>query len=195
MQEPARPVRFELPDDGPDPGQPADGLSRGAAFLVEAAIWSALQIIIAVAAGALASLLSAMGKPGIGGLVFMGLSLGVPLVVQAWLEAVPQGQSYGKHLMRVAVVGARTGQPGIGAARSLARQLAKLLSGVPLGIGFLWMFVDPQRRTWHDLLTGTRVVRVAQDRVLDPATFLRRARVPSVTTPPPFADAPEDPDR
>lgn len=190
MQGPARPVRFELPDDGHAPGEAADLLGRGAAFLVETAIWSAVQSVTMMAGMASAALLSALGVSWVSGLAFMVLFMGMPLVVQTWLEAVPQGQSYGKHLMRVAVVRASTGEPGIGVARSLARQVAKLLSAAPLGIGFLWMLVDPERRTWHDLLTGTRVVRVAQDRVLDPVTFLRRTGVPSITTPLPPQDTP-----
>lgn len=33
-----------------------------------------------------------------------------------------------------------------------------LLSLLPLGLGFAWILVDPQRRAWHDRLSGTRVV-------------------------------------
>jgi uncharacterized RDD family membrane protein YckC len=33
------------------------------------------------------------------------------------------------------------------------------LSVPPLGLGVLWMLDEPQRRTWHDLLAGTVVVR------------------------------------
>ena len=35
-----------------------------------------------------------------------------------------------------------------------------LLSLLPLGLGFLWILVDPQHRAWHDRLTRTRVVVV-----------------------------------
>lgn len=33
-----------------------------------------------------------------------------------------------------------------------------LLSLLPFGLGFLWVLFDPQRRAWHDRLSGTRVV-------------------------------------
>jgi uncharacterized RDD family membrane protein YckC len=33
-----------------------------------------------------------------------------------------------------------------------------LVSLAPLGLGFWWALLDPQKRTWHDRLTGTRVV-------------------------------------
>lgn len=29
------------------------------------------------------------------------------------------------------------------------------------GAGFLWSLVDPQRRTWHDRFSGTRLVRIS----------------------------------
>jgi len=28
------------------------------------------------------------------------------------------------------------------------------------GLGFLWSYVDTERRCWHDILTDTRVVRL-----------------------------------
>lgn len=43
---------------------------------------------------------------------------------------------------------------------TLRRLAAALLSWLPLGLGFLWVVVDPQRRAWHDRLSRTRVVLV-----------------------------------
>jgi len=31
---------------------------------------------------------------------------------------------------------------------------------VALGLGYLWMLIDPQNRSWSDLLSGTRIVEV-----------------------------------
>ena len=41
---------------------------------------------------------------------------------------------------------------------SLRRLGWALLSLVPFGLGFLWVLFDPQRRAWHDRLSGTRIV-------------------------------------
>jgi uncharacterized RDD family membrane protein YckC len=39
------------------------------------------------------------------------------------------------------------------------RRLAwALVSLLPLGLGYLWILFDPQRRAWHDRLSRTRVV-------------------------------------
>jgi uncharacterized RDD family membrane protein YckC len=48
-------------------------------------------------------------------------------------------------------------------ADTLRRLAAALLSWLPLGLGFLWILVDPQRRAWHDRLSRTRVVVVPKD--------------------------------
>jgi uncharacterized RDD family membrane protein YckC len=42
----------------------------------------------------------------------------------------------------------------------LLRQGAALLSWAALGLGFAWSLFDPDRLTWHDRLTGTRLVMV-----------------------------------
>jgi uncharacterized RDD family membrane protein YckC len=40
----------------------------------------------------------------------------------------------------------------------LRRLGAALLSSLVVGAGWLAAVIDPQRRTWHDRLSGTRVV-------------------------------------
>lgn len=42
-----------------------------------------------------------------------------------------------------------------------------LVSGISLaacGLGFLWALLDPQRRTWHDLASGTVMVRLPKSK-------------------------------
>jgi uncharacterized RDD family membrane protein YckC len=48
-------------------------------------------------------------------------------------------------------------------ADTARRLAAAALSWLALGLGWLWILVDPQRRAWHDRLSGTRVVRVGKD--------------------------------
>jgi uncharacterized RDD family membrane protein YckC len=45
-------------------------------------------------------------------------------------------------------------------AQALLRFLGALLSLATLGVGYLWMYVDPDRRTWPDMLSNSRVVHV-----------------------------------
>lgn len=43
-------------------------------------------------------------------------------------------------------------------ARATVRFAAALLSWMPLGLGFLWQLWDPEKLTWHDRISGTRIV-------------------------------------
>lgn len=57
--------------------------------------------------------------------------------------------------------------------------LAMVLSALPLYLGFLAPLWDPQRRTWHDRLTGTRVVYAGEHRLRGPIEFLRTLDTPA----------------
>ena len=68
------------------------------------------------------------------------------------------GQTIGMRAWRLRVIradGARTTWP-----RALLRFVVALLSLAACGIGFLWALFDPQKRTWHDIATGTIVVQL-----------------------------------
>src|SRR5262245_44766048 len=45
-------------------------------------------------------------------------------------------------------------------AHAMLRFIGALLSFATLGIGYLWMLIDPSRRTWSDMLSGTQVIYV-----------------------------------
>jgi len=43
---------------------------------------------------------------------------------------------------------------------AIYRFLGALLSFAALGIGYLWIFVDPARRSWSDIVSGTLMVHL-----------------------------------
>ena len=45
--------------------------------------------------------------------------------------------------------------------RGLLRLSAALLSWLCLGAGYWWLWLDPQRRCWHDRFSGSRIVCLA----------------------------------
>ncbi|CAM3046192.1 RDD family protein [Pseudomonas floridensis] len=45
-------------------------------------------------------------------------------------------------------------------AQALLRFFSAILSWLCVGLGFIWSLFDPQRRTWHDRLSGTRLVHI-----------------------------------
>lgn len=75
------------------------------------------------------------------------------------------GQTLGMKTWRIRVVRA-DGTP-LALRDAIARYLSAGLSWLPLGLGFLWVLVDPARLSWHDRLSGTRLVRVASGTAAD----------------------------
>jgi uncharacterized RDD family membrane protein YckC len=49
-------------------------------------------------------------------------------------------------------------------ADTVRRLAAAVLSWLALGLGWLWLLVDPGRRTWHDRLSRTRIVLAPRQR-------------------------------
>jgi len=68
------------------------------------------------------------------------------------------GQTLGKKLLGLKVIDAEGHPPQFGAA--FARGLGYIASSTFLDLGFLWAIWDKSRRTWHDLLAGTRVAEI-----------------------------------
>lgn len=75
------------------------------------------------------------------------------------LEGSESGATVGKGRLDVKVVAADGSRAGYG--KATGRNFAKFLSGIPLGLGYLWALWDAENRTWHDMLSGTRVVRTS----------------------------------
>ena len=71
------------------------------------------------------------------------------------------GRTPGKALMKIAVVGpAGTTGTGIGYPKAFSRLLFQILGSIPFWLGTLVMLLRKDRRTWHDLMSGTWVIRV-----------------------------------
>lgn len=101
-----------------------------------------------------------------------GSALGVLLWLCCWLVTGAYaviswsrgGQTLGMRPWRLRVVGADGTSPT--RKQLLMRYLIGTLSLLLGGIGFWWAWLDRDRRTWHDRVSGTRVVRVEKRRVI-----------------------------
>ena len=70
------------------------------------------------------------------------------------------GQTLGMHAWSIRLVAADGRR--IGWRRSAARFFGAWLSMLPFGLGYWWALIDRDRLSWHDRLSGTRVVRVGK---------------------------------
>jgi uncharacterized RDD family membrane protein YckC len=68
------------------------------------------------------------------------------------------GQTIGKMIFGLRVI--QTDGESLSFCRGLARSCAYILSAIPFGVGFLWVALSAEKKGWHDLILGTRVVRV-----------------------------------
>jgi uncharacterized RDD family membrane protein YckC len=88
--------------------------------------------------------------------VILPLGLALMLAYFTFFHAI-WGQTFGKMIFGLRVV--RTdGQP-VSFSRALARALGYVLSAIPFFLGFLWVAFSPRKRSWHDALTDTMVIR------------------------------------
>lgn len=79
--------------------------------------------------------------------------IGMPIACRATL---------GKMAMGIEIRSSRTGNPPASAGALIGRYFAHILSGIPLGLGYLWCLWEKRGRCWHDLICGTVVVRRAR---------------------------------
>jgi len=131
--------------------RPAGFWRRALALLVDGGVWWLLLTV--------GGLLTAMlGRVELVARAFdYTYGLVVPAAYVVLLHGTT-GQTLGKMLVGARVVGL-SGQP-IGYPRALARYAAWLLSALPLLVGFLVAAARSDRRALHDLVAGTRVIRV-----------------------------------
>lgn len=71
-----------------------------------------------------------------------------------------KGQTLGKMAAKIKVVTPEGGSLSWG--KAIARPFAEILSGCILAIGYLMAIWDPEKRTLHDRLVGTRVIKANQ---------------------------------
>lgn len=46
------------------------------------------------------------------------------------------------------------------ARQAILRLIFSIISWIPLGLGYWWVFVSPTRLAWHDRLSGTEIIQL-----------------------------------
>jgi uncharacterized RDD family membrane protein YckC len=81
----------------------------------------------------------------------------LPVVAVIWFWTAKQATP-GKMLLSLRVVDAKTGG-SLSVGQSIARYLGYFVSGIPFGLGLIWVGIDRKKQGWHDKIAGTVVVR------------------------------------
>jgi uncharacterized RDD family membrane protein YckC len=93
------------------------------------------------------------GAALLGGVI--GLVVPMLYCVSFWVK---KGATPGKMMLGIRVV--REDGGDVTSGQSIIRYIGYLPSSLVLGLGYLWMLFDGEKRCWHDIMAGTRVVRV-----------------------------------
>src|SRR5436305_1558864 len=112
-------------------------------------------LIDSILVGIVIGVLEAIVGRGLGGLVGLAVAIGY----YGWLEGSPSGQTIGKRALGIRVYDFRAGGP-IGTSRGILRYFGRILSTIPIFLGYFWMLWDPEKQTWHDKIAGSVVVPV-----------------------------------
>lgn len=172
-------ARLELPMVPPEPphepGEPASRWVRYWASMIDGALMFGLVWIVFTTTPALEGVVvdGPDSAPFVIALAFSGL--GVFLLLHGFLLATA-GQTIGKRLLGTRMVDARTGARPPFMKMFLLRYVILGLLGSTAFVGHLVALVDAlfifrrDRRCLHDLMAGTRVVKVAPQRAVGART-------------------------
>lgn len=92
----------------------------------------------------------------------VGYALGLVIAIGyfVYFEGAPTGQTFGKKALGIRVIDFNTGGP-IGPGRAFIRYIGRIVSSIPIYLGYFWMLWDGEKQTWHDKFAGSVVVPVA----------------------------------
>jgi uncharacterized RDD family membrane protein YckC len=118
---------------------------------------SMVVVALMMLATMLAMLAGFGGRTAMKDPVYTGYLLVVWFLYLAWCWH-KGGMTVGMRAWRVRIEDKNGQRPGWGACS--LRFLVALFSTALVGLGFLWSLFDKGKRTWHDILSSTRLVRL-----------------------------------
>jgi uncharacterized RDD family membrane protein YckC len=133
-------------------GSPCSLLRRLAIIVYD----SIVVISLLMLATMLAMLAGFGGRTAMKDPIYTAYLLAVWFLYLAWCWH-KGGMTVGMRAWRVKIEDKDGHRPGWG--MSALRFLVSLVSAALAGLGFLWSLIDAGKRTWHDILSGTRLVR------------------------------------
>jgi uncharacterized RDD family membrane protein YckC len=74
-----------------------------------------------------------------------------------YFEGSALGQTLGKRALGIRVIDLKAGGP-IGYGRAFVRWIGRIVSALPLLLGYFWMLWDKEKQTWHDKFANAIVV-------------------------------------
>ena len=86
-----------------------------------------------------------------------GLSIVIGVIYNWFFWTRWDGQTPGKRIMGLRVIKADGSR--LSDIDAMLRGVGYYISGLFMGLGYIWALIDEDKRTWHDLIAGTVVVK------------------------------------
>ena len=153
---------------GPPPSGPL-GAPAGPVPTGRATFWQRFlaALLDGILIGIVSSLLNAIFGDGRGltvGYIYNpedpsagAIQLVIAIIYSVYFHGSPSGQTVGKKVRNIRLVGDKDGAP-VGYGTAALRYLASILSTIVCLLGYLWMLWDDNKQTWHDKIASTIVV-------------------------------------
>lgn len=87
--------------------------------------------------------------------VFISYIFPIVFTVALWVKI---GGTPGKRILGLRVVDEKTGQ-NVSVGQACLRYVAYLISALPLLLGYFWVAFDKRKKSWHDHISSTVVVK------------------------------------
>ena len=143
-QQPAYPQQ-PVAQPGKGPSGPRAGFwQRFGALILDGLILAVPSIIVVVAIG--------------NGGAANAITTLIGIAYYVYFEGGATGQTIGKKALGIRVYDFRGGGGSIGYGRALVRYLVRIISSIPLFLGYFWMLWDKEKQCWHDKAAGSVVV-------------------------------------
>ncbi len=92
------------------------------------------------------------------GIAILLYLIGAVVYLVLYCKKLGKGATWGRKVMGYQILDAQTGQP-IGTGRAVGRFFARILDGIPCYLGYLWPLWDGEKRTFSDMVVGTRAIK------------------------------------
>ena len=148
------------------PEDPAQANRPGPLRLLGILLYDSLLLLSAlmVAAG-LAVALNSGEAIGAHNPFFFIYLLGVAFVFYGWFWT-HGGQTLGMRAWQVYLISGN--QTGINWQQAGLRFAVAIFSWLPLGLGFWWQWLSPDKLSWHDIASGSELVLIKRDKKARP---------------------------
>jgi uncharacterized RDD family membrane protein YckC len=110
--------------------------------------------------GILVGIVTGILRAAVGFTLGEALSIAIGVAYFGYLEGSPSGQTIGKRALGIRVIDLSGGGP-IGFGRAVIRYFGRIVSAIPLLLGYFWMLWDKEKQCWHDKFANDVVVPVS----------------------------------